>query len=60
MKNVDDGNMKFVCVCVLNIFCFCRFRDPAYFDENWLNRIKTEVGDNWRLKVFLTVLQFVN
>uniref|UniRef100_A0A5G2QYW3 Protein Hook homolog 3 n=1 Tax=Sus scrofa TaxID=9823 RepID=A0A5G2QYW3_PIG len=26
--------------------------DPAYFDENWLNRIKTEVGDNWRLKVF--------
>lgn len=28
------------------------WRDPAYFDENWLNRIKTEVGDNWRLKVF--------
>uniref|UniRef100_A0A4X2KHY8 Protein Hook homolog 3 n=1 Tax=Vombatus ursinus TaxID=29139 RepID=A0A4X2KHY8_VOMUR len=26
--------------------------DPVYFDENWLNRIKTEVGDNWRLKVF--------
>ncbi|KAB1257512.1 Protein Hook-like protein 3 [Camelus dromedarius] len=26
-------------------------RDPAYFDENWLNRIKTEVGDNWRLKI---------
>ncbi|XP_023799521.1 protein Hook homolog 3 isoform X5 [Cyanistes caeruleus] len=25
--------------------------DPVYFDENWLNRIKTEVGDNWRLKV---------
>ncbi|KAM9586886.1 protein Hook homolog 3 isoform X3 [Buteo buteo] len=25
--------------------------DPAYFHENWLNRIKTEVGDNWRLKV---------
>ncbi|XP_060619670.2 protein Hook homolog 3 isoform X2 [Anolis sagrei] len=25
--------------------------DPSYFDENWLNRIKTEVGDNWRLKV---------
>ncbi|RLV98061.1 hypothetical protein DV515_00011166 [Chloebia gouldiae] len=25
--------------------------DPAYFDDNWLNRIKTEVGDNWRLKV---------
>uniref|UniRef100_A0A8C6VT93 Protein Hook homolog 3 n=1 Tax=Naja naja TaxID=35670 RepID=A0A8C6VT93_NAJNA len=25
--------------------------DPTYFDENWLNRIKREVGDNWRLKV---------
>uniref|UniRef100_A0A8D0F494 Protein Hook homolog 3 n=1 Tax=Strix occidentalis caurina TaxID=311401 RepID=A0A8D0F494_STROC len=25
--------------------------DPTYFDENWLNRIKPEVGDNWRLKV---------
>ncbi|XP_075595063.1 protein Hook homolog 3-like isoform X3 [Balearica regulorum gibbericeps] len=25
--------------------------DPSYFDENWLNRIKTEAGDNWRLKV---------
>jgi hypothetical protein len=30
-------------------------RDPVYFDDNWLNRIKTEVGDNWRLKVFLFV-----
>ncbi|KAM6111510.1 LOW QUALITY PROTEIN: protein Hook homolog 3-like [Phoenicopterus ruber ruber] len=28
-----------------------RIRDPTYFDENWLNRIKTEVGDNWRLKL---------
>ncbi|KAG2466543.1 HOOK3 protein, partial [Polypterus senegalus] len=25
--------------------------DPSYFDDNWINRIKTEVGDNWRLKV---------
>nr|XP_023965048.2 protein Hook homolog 3 isoform X5 [Chrysemys picta bellii] len=25
--------------------------DPAYFDDNWLSRIKTEVGDNWRLKI---------
>ncbi|XP_069818316.1 protein Hook homolog 3 isoform X1 [Dendropsophus ebraccatus] len=25
--------------------------DPTYFDENWLNRIKTDVGDNWRLKI---------
>ncbi|XP_052631820.1 protein Hook homolog 3 isoform X4 [Harpia harpyja] len=26
--------------------------DPTYFHENWLNRIKTEVGDNWRLKAY--------
>ncbi|KAG8454885.1 hypothetical protein GDO86_001201 [Hymenochirus boettgeri] len=26
-------------------------KDPVYFDENWLNRIKTDVGDNWRLKI---------
>uniref|UniRef100_A0A8C4S7Y2 Hook microtubule tethering protein 3 n=1 Tax=Erpetoichthys calabaricus TaxID=27687 RepID=A0A8C4S7Y2_ERPCA len=25
--------------------------DPSYFDDNWINRIKTEVGDNWRLKI---------
>ncbi|XP_069623781.1 protein Hook homolog 3 isoform X1 [Ranitomeya imitator] len=25
--------------------------EPTYFDENWLNRIKTDVGDNWRLKI---------
>ncbi|XP_064415232.1 protein Hook homolog 3 [Latimeria chalumnae] len=25
--------------------------DASYFDENWINRIKTEVGDNWRLKI---------
>ncbi|KAM4054066.1 protein Hook homolog 3 isoform 1-T1 [Anomaloglossus baeobatrachus] len=25
--------------------------EPTYFDENWLNRIKSDVGDNWRLKI---------
>ncbi|XP_073517253.1 protein Hook homolog 3 isoform X1 [Phyllobates terribilis] len=25
--------------------------EPTYFDDNWLNRIKTDVGDNWRLKI---------
>lgn len=25
--------------------------DPIYFDENWMTRVKTEVGDNWRLKI---------
>uniref|UniRef100_H3CZV7 Calponin-homology (CH) domain-containing protein n=1 Tax=Tetraodon nigroviridis TaxID=99883 RepID=H3CZV7_TETNG len=27
------------------------FRDPAYFTESWLSRIKTDVEDNWRLKM---------
>uniref|UniRef100_G3NTY4 Hook microtubule tethering protein 2 n=1 Tax=Gasterosteus aculeatus aculeatus TaxID=481459 RepID=G3NTY4_GASAC len=26
-------------------------RDPAWFNETWLGRIKEESGDNWRLKV---------
>uniref|UniRef100_A0A3B5B3L0 Hook microtubule tethering protein 1 n=1 Tax=Stegastes partitus TaxID=144197 RepID=A0A3B5B3L0_9TELE len=25
--------------------------DPAWFTEAWLGRIKTDVGDNWRLKM---------
>ncbi|CAG01687.1 unnamed protein product, partial [Tetraodon nigroviridis] len=25
--------------------------DPAYFTESWLSRIKTDVEDNWRLKM---------
>ncbi|MBN3295524.1 protein Hook homolog 3 isoform X2 [Amia ocellicauda] len=25
--------------------------DISYFNDNWISRIKTEVGDNWRLKV---------
>ncbi|XP_028827644.1 protein Hook homolog 3 isoform X2 [Denticeps clupeoides] len=25
--------------------------DLVYFNDNWINRIKSEVGDNWRLKV---------
>uniref|UniRef100_A0A8C7WWK3 Hook microtubule-tethering protein 1 n=1 Tax=Oryzias sinensis TaxID=183150 RepID=A0A8C7WWK3_9TELE len=26
-------------------------RDPAWFNEGWLSRIKTDVEDNWRLKM---------
>uniref|UniRef100_A0A667XK80 Hook microtubule-tethering protein 1 n=1 Tax=Myripristis murdjan TaxID=586833 RepID=A0A667XK80_9TELE len=26
-------------------------RDPAWFSDGWLSRIKTDVGDNWRLKM---------
>ncbi|XP_038572260.1 protein Hook homolog 1 isoform X2 [Micropterus salmoides] len=26
--------------------------DPAWFTDGWLGRIKTDVEDNWRLKVF--------
>uniref|UniRef100_A0A667XA82 Hook microtubule-tethering protein 1 n=1 Tax=Myripristis murdjan TaxID=586833 RepID=A0A667XA82_9TELE len=25
--------------------------DPAWFSDGWLSRIKTDVGDNWRLKM---------
>uniref|UniRef100_A0A4W3K3V6 Hook microtubule tethering protein 3 n=1 Tax=Callorhinchus milii TaxID=7868 RepID=A0A4W3K3V6_CALMI len=25
--------------------------DQSWFDDTWINRVKTEVGDNWRLKV---------
>ncbi|XP_030627393.1 protein Hook homolog 1 [Chanos chanos] len=25
--------------------------DPSWFSENWLGRIKEDVGDNWRLKM---------
>ncbi|KAL4658996.1 hypothetical protein GN956_G3390 [Arapaima gigas] len=25
--------------------------DISYFNDNWISRIKTDVGDNWRLKV---------
>uniref|UniRef100_A0A8C7WXA2 Hook microtubule-tethering protein 1 n=1 Tax=Oryzias sinensis TaxID=183150 RepID=A0A8C7WXA2_9TELE len=28
-----------------------RFKDPAWFNEGWLSRIKTDVEDNWRLKM---------
>ncbi|TNM87449.1 hypothetical protein fugu_005670 [Takifugu bimaculatus] len=32
--------------------CFCRgCRDPAWFSESWLSRIKTDVEENWRLKM---------
>uniref|UniRef100_H2VD55 Calponin-homology (CH) domain-containing protein n=1 Tax=Takifugu rubripes TaxID=31033 RepID=H2VD55_TAKRU len=32
--------------------CFCwGCRDPAWFSESWLSRIKTDVEENWRLKV---------
>uniref|UniRef100_A0AAX7TNP9 Calponin-homology (CH) domain-containing protein n=1 Tax=Astatotilapia calliptera TaxID=8154 RepID=A0AAX7TNP9_ASTCA len=27
------------------------FRDPAWFTDGWLSRIKTDVEDNWRLKM---------
>lgn len=27
--------------------------DGMYFNDAWISRIKPEVGDNWRLKVFV-------
>ncbi|XP_041103739.1 LOW QUALITY PROTEIN: protein Hook homolog 3-like [Polyodon spathula] len=44
-KTIDDLTNGVVMAQVLQKI------DPAYFDENWINRIKTEVGDNWRLKI---------
>lgn len=44
-KKIDDLTNGVVMAQVLQKI------DPAYFDENWINRIKTEVGDNWRLKI---------
>ncbi|XP_068090316.1 protein Hook homolog 3 isoform X1 [Hyperolius riggenbachi] len=44
-KTVDDLTSGVAMAMVLQKI------DPAYFHENWLNRIKTDVGDNWRLKI---------
>lgn len=33
--------------------CALAHRDPAWFNETWLSRIKEESGDNWRLKVMV-------
>ncbi|KAM4709171.1 protein Hook homolog 3 isoform 2-T2 [Discoglossus pictus] len=44
-KTVDDLTNGVTMAMVLQKI------DPVYFDENWLNRIKTDVGDNWRLKI---------
>lgn len=38
-------------VVIINFFaCIC-CRDPAFFSDGWQARIKTDVADNWRLKV---------
>uniref|UniRef100_A0A665UAF2 Calponin-homology (CH) domain-containing protein n=1 Tax=Echeneis naucrates TaxID=173247 RepID=A0A665UAF2_ECHNA len=36
----------FVCLCVR-----VHYRDPAWFTDAWLGRIKADVEDNWRLKM---------
>uniref|UniRef100_A0A8C3G338 Hook microtubule tethering protein 2 n=1 Tax=Cyclopterus lumpus TaxID=8103 RepID=A0A8C3G338_CYCLU len=35
----------------LEFSCALINRDPSWFNETWLGRIKEESGDNWRLKV---------
>uniref|UniRef100_A0A8C9VLF1 Protein Hook homolog 3 n=1 Tax=Scleropages formosus TaxID=113540 RepID=A0A8C9VLF1_SCLFO len=42
----------FVCICIKSppSFFFCPL-DISYFNESWISRIKTDVGDNWRLKI---------
>uniref|UniRef100_A0AAZ3RUF0 Protein Hook homolog 3 n=1 Tax=Oncorhynchus tshawytscha TaxID=74940 RepID=A0AAZ3RUF0_ONCTS len=32
--------------------------DIVYFTDNWISRIKPEVGDNWRLKVLKGILDY--
>ncbi|XP_055498621.1 protein Hook homolog 3 isoform X1 [Leucoraja erinacea] len=44
-KKIDDLTSGAVMAQVLQKI------DPAWFDDTWINRIKSEVGDNWRLKV---------
>uniref|UniRef100_A0A4W4HQD0 Calponin-homology (CH) domain-containing protein n=1 Tax=Electrophorus electricus TaxID=8005 RepID=A0A4W4HQD0_ELEEL len=38
-------------VCSLIFRTNCQIRDPFWFNEAWLGRIKEESADNWRLKV---------
>ncbi|XP_051892059.1 protein Hook homolog 3 isoform X3 [Pristis pectinata] len=44
-KKIDDLTSGVVMAQVLQKI------DQSWFDDTWINRIKTEVGDNWRLKV---------
>ncbi|XP_048378595.1 protein Hook homolog 3 isoform X5 [Stegostoma tigrinum] len=44
-KKIDDLTSGVVMAQVLQKI------DQSWFDETWMSRIKTEVGDNWRLKV---------
>lgn len=44
-----------------NCFLFCGFccRDPVWFSDGWLSRIKADVEDNWRLKVQNSALSHI-
>ncbi|XP_078260316.1 protein Hook homolog 3 isoform X3 [Rhinoraja longicauda] len=44
-KKIDDLTSGVVMAQVLQKI------DQSWFDDTWINRIKSEVGDNWRLKV---------
>lgn len=47
IKKRSDLDLLPLCVCLYSVCC----RDPAWFTDGWLGRIKTDVEDNWRLKV---------
>lgn len=34
-------------------------RDPSWFNEAWVGRIKEETGDNWRIKVCTFTAQLI-
>ncbi|XP_038648527.1 protein Hook homolog 3 isoform X10 [Scyliorhinus canicula] len=44
-KKIDDLTSGVVMAQVLQKI------DQSWFDDTWMSRIKTEVGDNWRLRV---------
>lgn len=32
------------------------FRAPDWFDDEWMSKVKRDTGDNWRLKVKISVV----
>lgn len=52
IKKRSDLDLLPLFVCLYSVCC----RDPAWFTDGWLGRIKTDVEDNWRLKVHTCVV----
>uniref|UniRef100_A0A3Q1EFL2 Hook microtubule-tethering protein 1 n=1 Tax=Acanthochromis polyacanthus TaxID=80966 RepID=A0A3Q1EFL2_9TELE len=51
-RQMDDNKTALVESLIIWVSLFAPLNeDPAWFTEAWLGRIKTDVEDNWRLKV---------